>query len=126
MLATALSTPLPRYRLLSPSRSSKASRVPVEAPDGAQALPMAPDSRITSAITVGLPRESITSKPLISTILLMGVSSPLGHTGYRKINSGVLIGSLNLNAPASASELHQLFPGPPQVRPCRLPHRRPV
>ena len=52
-------------------------RLPVEAPDGAQALPTAPDSKITSAITVGLPRESITSKPLISTILLMGVLSPL-------------------------------------------------
>ena len=42
----------------SPSRSSTASNAPVEAPDGTAARPVAPESRITSASTVGLPRES--------------------------------------------------------------------
>ena len=49
---------------------------PVEAPDGAQALPQAPDSRYTSASTVGLPRESITSRPIILLIFDI-IISPL-------------------------------------------------
>src|SRR5690606_41241873 len=59
--------------LLSPSRSSRASREPVEAPEGAQALPTSPLSRITSALTVGLPRESRTSQARMSAILVIGV-----------------------------------------------------
>ena len=43
--STAFSTPLPRKRDLSPSRSSRASREPVEAPEGAAARPMKPPSR---------------------------------------------------------------------------------
>ncbi len=43
--ATAFKTPLPKYLLLSPSRNSSASREPVDAPEGAQALPQAPLSR---------------------------------------------------------------------------------
>src|SRR6266852_6443661 len=57
-LATALSTPLPRYFDLSPSRSSRASCSPVEAPEGTAARPRMPPSRMTSATTVGFPRES--------------------------------------------------------------------
>ena len=56
--ATALRTPLPASRALSPSRSSTASRVPVEAPDGTAARPRAPQARVTSTSTVGLPRLS--------------------------------------------------------------------
>src|SRR3546814_17030737 len=48
-----------------------ASRAPVEAPDGTAARPMAPDSSNTSHSTVGLPRESRISRPMISTIALM-------------------------------------------------------
>ena len=48
---------------MSPSRSSSASRVPVEAPDGTAARPTAPDSSVTSTSTVGLPRESRISRP---------------------------------------------------------------
>ena len=51
---TALRTPLPPYRFGSPSRSSSASRVPVDAPDGTAARPRAPDSRTTSTSTVGI------------------------------------------------------------------------
>jgi len=36
--STAFSTPFPRYRLLSPSRSSHASSSPVDAPLGTAAL----------------------------------------------------------------------------------------
>src|SRR5271168_1033916 len=59
-LAAALSTPLPRYLVLSPSRSSSASCSPVDAPDGTAPRPNAPPSRRTSASTVGFPRESRT------------------------------------------------------------------
>src|ERR1700704_2253695 len=59
---TALRTPLPPYRDASPSRSSSASRSPVEAPDGTAARPDAPPSRTTSTSTVGLPRESRISR----------------------------------------------------------------
>ena len=43
--ATALSTPFPPYRLLSPSRSSTASCSPVEAPLGTEARAKVPSSR---------------------------------------------------------------------------------
>ena len=62
--ATALRTPLPASRVLSPSRSSTASRVPVEAPEGTAARPRAPLSRMTSTSTVGLPRLSKISRPM--------------------------------------------------------------
>jgi len=52
-LRTACCTPLPRYRWLSPSRSSTASRLPVEAPEGTAARPHMPDSSWTSTSTVG-------------------------------------------------------------------------
>ena len=71
ILATAFCTPLPRYLALSPSRSSTASRVPVEAPDGTPARPRLPSSRRTSASIVGLPRESRISRARISAILII-------------------------------------------------------
>ena len=69
MLATALLTPLPPYFVLSPSRSSSASNSPVEAPEGAAARPTAPEASVTSASTVGLPRESMISRPTTSMML---------------------------------------------------------
>src|SRR5262245_33178412 len=71
MCSTALSTPLPPYRVLSPSRSSSASREPVDAPDGTAARPITPDSSNTSASTVGLPRESRISRATTSTMELI-------------------------------------------------------
>ena len=68
-LATACRTPLPEKRS-PPSRSSTASRMPVEAPEGAMARPRAPESRSTSASTVGLPRESRTSRPITCSMVL--------------------------------------------------------
>ena len=65
---TAFNTPFPRKRFASPSRSSTASNSPVDAPDGTAARPNAPSSKMTSTSTVGLPRESITSRPMISVI----------------------------------------------------------
>ena len=44
MCSTARVTPLPRKRFGSPSRSSTASREPVDAPEGTAARPCAPDS----------------------------------------------------------------------------------
>ena len=50
------------------SRSSLASWLPVDAPEGTDALPTAPHSSSTSASTVGFPRESRISLPLTFTI----------------------------------------------------------
>src|SRR5437016_139057 len=71
ILATAFKTPFPIQRFLSPSRSSIASFSPVEAPDGTAARPHAPLSSVTSASTVGFPRESKICRPLISRIALI-------------------------------------------------------
>src|SRR5450432_2137629 len=56
---------------MSPSRSSIASRDPVEAPEGTAARPIVPDSSSTSHSTVGLPRLSRISRPTMSTMALM-------------------------------------------------------
>src|ERR1700728_706286 len=69
--STAFSTPLPPKRPLSPSRSSTASRVPVEAPDGTAARPIEPSSSTTSTSTVGLPRLSRISRPTTFTIAVI-------------------------------------------------------
>ncbi len=66
---TAFLTPLPRYRALSPSRSSSASRSPVDAPDGTIARPVAPLRSATSTSTVGFPRESRISRPCTFAIV---------------------------------------------------------
>src|SRR6266436_4251330 len=58
---------------MSPSRSSTASCAPVEAPEGTAARPSEPSSRMTSTSTVGLPRLSRISRPMMSTIAVMGV-----------------------------------------------------
>src|SRR4051812_47660401 len=84
--ATALRTPLPPYRSLSPSRSSSASRSPVDAPDGTAARPNAPLSSVMSTSTVGLPRESRISRActlvIFTTMSLDGwrslVAAPVG------------------------------------------------
>lgn len=57
-LDTALRTPLPAYRDLSPSRSSTASFSPVLAPDGTEAEDCVPSLSSTKTRTVGFPRES--------------------------------------------------------------------
>lgn len=55
------------YTLLSPSLSSTASYIPVEAPDGTAARNI-PLCVCTSASTVGLPRESMIWRPTTFTI----------------------------------------------------------
>ena len=74
ILSTAFKTPLPIYRPCSPSRNSTASREPVDAPEGTAARPIIPDSSNTSHSTVGFPRESRISRPIISTIALICIS----------------------------------------------------
>ena len=69
MLLTALVTPLPRYLDLSPSRSSRASNSPVDAPLGAQPVATVPSMRVTSASTVGLPLESNISLPITFSMI---------------------------------------------------------
>ena len=69
-LVTALSTPLPPNRALSPSRSSTASWTPVEAPDGTAARPTDPSARMTSTSTVGLPRESRISRASTTSMMV--------------------------------------------------------
>ena len=55
---TAFNTPLPLNLVLSLSRISRASRTPVDAPDGTHALCFIPFSKVTSTSTVGFPLES--------------------------------------------------------------------
>src|SRR5215212_3891986 len=74
--STALLTPLPPYRL-SPSRSSTASKAPVDAPEGTAARPSDPSSRMTSTSTVGLPRESRISRARMNSILATSVAFPM-------------------------------------------------
>src|SRR5436190_18840788 len=59
-LPTAFVTPRPRKRFFTLSRNSHASCSPVLAPLGTMALPLAPPANVTTASTVGLPRESMT------------------------------------------------------------------
>src|SRR5512140_1982933 len=82
-LLTAVRTPLPRYRFLSPSLSSSISCSPVDAPEGTEARPVIPDRSVTSASTVGLPRESRISLALMLMISVMSASSWLEYA-YRK------------------------------------------
>ena len=53
-----------------PSRRSSASPEPVEAPAGAMARPRAPPASVTSASTVGRPRESQTRRPCTEAIVV--------------------------------------------------------
>src|SRR6266480_786568 len=93
---TALSTPLPRYRDLSPSRSSTASCAPVEAPDGTAARPIEPSSSTTSTSTVGLPRLSRISRPIMSTMAVMSaLSLNLVPAGFGRVLHGA---QANVNA----------------------------
>src|ERR1700679_3939724 len=45
-----------------------ASCSPVEAPDGTAARPKAPEARVTSTSTVGLPRESMISRAVMEAM----------------------------------------------------------
>src|SRR6516162_3477756 len=58
-----------------PSLNSTASCVPVDAPAGAIARPLAPLSRKISASTVGRPRESQTRRPTMCSIRASGMGS---------------------------------------------------
>src|SRR5215207_7457195 len=111
--STALLTPLPPYRL-SPSRSSTASKAPVEAPEGTAARPSDPSSKMTSTSTVGLPRESRISRAPMNSILATVSAFPMPprltrrpiqgiemlRSAYRRPDPGVL-------DPAGASLLLQ-------------------
>ena len=74
--STAFKTPLPKYLKGSPSRNSKASFSPVDAPEGTDASALMPESRVTCAATVGVPRESRISRayiPLIFIFLILNI-----------------------------------------------------
>src|SRR3989344_3727278 len=80
-LVTALETPSPP-KSLPPSRSSKASAEPVEAPDGTPKVPWpVPASTITS--TVRLPRESRICLAKIFLIGIFDIILRLQKTGLR-------------------------------------------
>mmetsp|Transcript_33191 Transcript_33191/g.99991 ORF Transcript_33191/g.99991 Transcript_33191/m.99991 type:complete len:436 (+) Transcript_33191:828-2135(+) len=79
--ATAFSTPLPSRRPLSPSRSSRASYTPVEAPLGTAARKSAVSVQ-RSTSTVGLPRESKISRARMAMIFMeAGASSRAATPG---------------------------------------------
>ena len=59
----AFNTPLPKYLFLSPSLNSKASYIPVDAPDGTAAR-KTPFPVTTSTSMVGFPLESRISREI--------------------------------------------------------------
>src|SRR2546423_1466839 len=87
MLSTAFSTPLPWYRSRSPSRSSTASKAPVDAPDGTAARAIVPSSSPISTSTVGLPRESRISRATIASMVATGTPCRRRDDGAEPIGS---------------------------------------
>ena len=85
--ATAFSTPLPRNRLGSPSRSSSASREPVDAPDGTAALARRPSDVVISTATVGLPRESRISRADTAAIVTSAILTPVRNRAAGEASS---------------------------------------
>src|SRR5580765_7712078 len=79
--ATALLTPRPRKLFFAPSRNSQASCSPVLAPLGTMAPPPTPPPTVTTASTVGLPRESMTWRPRTWTILVRDIGVGLLWSG---------------------------------------------
>ena len=61
-IGNSLGDALAAIAFLSPSRISRASRLPVDAPEGTAARAEMPLSSVTSTSTVGLPRESRISR----------------------------------------------------------------
>src|SRR5439155_6549537 len=82
---TASSTPLPRNRFWSPSRSSTASCSPVDAPLGTAARPAAPLASVTSASMVGLPRLSRISRACTEMMVL--IVAPTLAGGAPRVNA---------------------------------------
>src|SRR5438094_9136941 len=68
-LETAFRTPFPWNRFMSPSRNSKASWIPVDAPEGTVPRPLLPSLVQTSTSIVGFPLESRTCLAFTSVIL---------------------------------------------------------
>ena len=91
---TAFKTPLPPNLFLSPSRISSASLSPVEAPEGTAALPIVPDSKITSTSTVGLPLESNISLAIMFFIFIL--LPPILHKYYITIVTTNTINKSNM------------------------------
>src|ERR1700756_2785298 len=75
--STALLTPLP-IQSDPPSRNSVASNSPVDAPEGTAARPQAPERRLSSTSTVGLPRLSRIWRAWTCSIWLMWGDGLLG------------------------------------------------
>ena len=87
-LRTAFCTPFPWNLFGSPSRSSRTSSLPFEAPEGTLALPTA-SVVITSASTVGFPRESSTCLALTATIFIgRTTTTPITPSRPVKVFSG--------------------------------------
>src|SRR5688572_1895057 len=105
--STAFCTPLPKKRWASPSRSSIASREPVEAPEGTAARPIAPDSTSTSASTVGLPRESRISRATTSTMAVIALFSGLLVSAFYRSDRAEALAARRLPSAPRA--------GPPKV-----------
>ena len=81
--ATADCVPLPAKRS-APSRSSCASCVPTDAPEGTIASPSAPPASVTTHATVGVPRESSASQARTRSIVsAMPTSLPAVESGVR-------------------------------------------
>src|SRR5690606_26700387 len=96
------------YLLLSLSRSSTASCVPVEAPEGTAARPKVPFSVTTSTSTVGFPRESSICRACTSKIKLIFLVLFYVKELYKCIK--YTIGSLFKNTLFKRNAKTNLFP----------------
>ncbi len=92
ILLTAFNTPLPRYLFSSLSRSSSASCVPVDAPDGTDETPTTPLSSWHAASMVGAPLESNISRA--QTFWIFGID--LFHIHNSTLNLLFLVRFLRL------------------------------
>src|SRR5512138_2275522 len=77
-----------------------ASCAPVEAPDGTAARPMEPSSSTTSTSTVGLPRLSRISRPMMSTMAV--ISKTFLENGGSGFGGVLHAAQANVNALAPA------------------------
>src|SRR5215217_5261502 len=108
--STALLTPLPPYRL-SPSRSSTASKAPVDAPEGTAARPSEPSSRMTSTSTVGLPRESRISRAPMNSMLATSAAFPMLPPEWpTDVRAEETDGGLSLSAGQDCADFDRLSP----------------
>ncbi len=91
MFSTALLTPLPPKRLLSPSRSSRASNSPVDAPLGAAPRPIVPSASHTLCLDGGVAAgvDDLAANDLLNFQIAHGTKSFLYKLLFQYARNGI-------------------------------------